>query len=66
MGNNTGSRVDFPDFEQFVSSFSNNSSSNSNNNSNSYNSSNTSNPFGNIDMNTLLRIKQIVDNLNTK
>ena len=70
MRNNIGADSEFPDFEQFVSSFSNNSSStnetsNNFNNFNSFNSdNNSSNPFGNIDMNTIIRIKQIIDNMN--
>lgn len=50
--------MDFPDFEDFTSSFNTN-----NDNSNESNSANTS-PFGNIDMNTILKIKQVMDKMN--
>ena len=65
MGNNPGFNADFPDFEQFVSSFNNNSSS-TDEASNSFNkeSNSSSSPFGSIDMGTMLRIKQIIDNMN--
>lgn len=50
--------MDFPDFEDFTSSF--------NNNTNTSNSSDSAsaNPFGNIDMNTILKIKQVMEKMN--
>ena len=50
--------MDFPDFEDFTSSF--NNDTNTSNNSNSANT----NPFGNIDMNTILKIKQVMEKMN--
>ena len=52
---------DFPDFEQFSASFKDNNSSNDNNNVN-----NGNNPFSNIDMNTILKMKQVMEKLNQK
>lgn len=52
---------DFPDFEQFAASFQDNNSSNDNNNSASNN-----NPFSNIDMNTILKMKQVMEKMNQK
>ena len=48
----------FPDFEQFTSSFQteNNASSNQD----------TTNPFSNIDMNTILKMKQIMEQMKQK
>lgn len=65
MKNNNG----FPDFEQFTSSFNKDDSTSS---SSSYfsggsdfsNNSSENNPFGNIDMGTILKIKQIMENMN--
>lgn len=48
----------FPDFEQFISSFETDSSTSA--------SSDTSNPFSTIDMNTILKIKQIMEKMNQK
>lgn len=53
--------MDFPNFEEFTSSF--NVTENNSNSSNASDSSNT-NPFGNIDMNTILKIKQVMDKMN--
>lgn len=56
MKNNMNFDDNFPNFEDFTSSFDNNTT----------NSSNTeqSSPFGNIDMNTILKIKQIMEKMN--
>lgn len=56
MKNNINFDDNFPNFEDFTSSF----------NENTANSSNTeqTNPFGNIDMNTILKIKQIMEKMN--
>ena len=60
----------FPDFKQFTSSFNKNNSTSSNSFSSSdgsnynNNNSNENNPFGNIDMGTILKIKQIIENMN--
>ena len=56
MKNNMNFESDFPDFNQFTSSFKQDSS----------NSSNTeqANPFSNIDMNTILKIKQVMEKMN--
>lgn len=70
MKNNIDFDNGFPNFEQFTSSFSNNNST-SYNSSNSFSgsdfnsdSSKEANLFGNIDMATVLRIKQIMENMN--
>lgn len=74
MNNNVNSS--FPDFEEFVSSFKSNNSDTSNDNcTNSFNNSSgtnsefgdsfeQNNPFGNIDMNTILKIKQVMEKMN--
>lgn len=74
MNNNVNSS--FPDFEEFVSSFKSNNSDTSNaNGTNSFNNSSgtnsefgdsfeQNNPFGNIDMNTILKIKQVMEKMN--
>ena len=49
---------DFPDFDKFTSSFKNEDSSS--------NSASSSNPFSNIDMNTILKMKQIMEKMNQK
>lgn len=56
MKNNMNFDDNFPNFEDFTSSFDNNTT----------NSSNTeqSSPFGNIDMNTIFKIKQIMEKMN--
>lgn len=56
MKNNMNFDDNFPNFEDFTSSFDNTTT----------NSSNTeqSSPFGNIDMNTILKIKQIMEKMN--
>lgn len=55
MNSNMNFDNGFPNFEEFTSSFQNDNSSNAD----------TSNPFGNIDMNTILKIKQIMEKMNT-
>lgn len=47
---------EFPNFEDFVSSFEKDSSTSSN--------SENANPFGNIDMNTIFKLKQIMEKMN--
>lgn len=49
---------DFPNFEQFASSFQKEDSSS--------NTTENANPFSNIDMNTILKIKQIMEKMNSK
>ncbi len=61
MKNNTNYSNDFPDFEQFTSSFNKDDSTSFYNNDNF---ASETNPLGNIDMNTILRIKQIMENMN--
>lgn len=55
MNGNMNLNSDFPNFEEFTSSFETNTDT----------SSDTSNasPFGNIDMNTILKIKQIMEKM---
>lgn len=48
----------FPNFEQFTSSFKAED--------NSSNTTESTNPFSNIDMNTILKIKQIMEKMNSK
>ncbi len=48
---------EFPDFEQFVSSFDDSFSSTNSTSSDNFN------PFSNIDMNTVLKMKQIIDGM---
>lgn len=48
----------FPNFEQFTSSFKTED--------NSSNTTESTNPFSNIDMNTILKIKQIMEKMNNK
>ena len=62
MKNNMNFDNDFPDFEQFTSSFNNNVTSTRENNFNNNNSENDF--FSNIDMNTIFKIKQIMDGIN--
>lgn len=57
MNNNVNFDDNFPNFEDFTSSFENNTTSSSDN-------TNQANPFGNIDMNTILKIKQIMEKMN--
>ena len=66
MKNERNFNDDFPDFEQFTSSFhlEDNASSNSTNDTSSQSDKN--NPFSNIDMNTILKIKQIMEKMNQK
>lgn len=54
--NNSSFYDGFPNFEEFTSSFEQNSTASSNNEQ--------SNPFGNIDMNTILKIKQVMEKMN--
>lgn len=61
----------FPDFEEFCSSFSNNNSSDNDNfsfNNSSGNSSteNNFNMFSGLDMNTILKMKNIMEKMNQK
>ena len=66
MENNKNYKADFPNFEEFVSSFDKNDSTSFNNNfDTNLNSSNVNqnNPFGNIDMNTILKMRQIMENI---
>lgn len=56
MDNKNNFENDFPNFEDFTSSFSSDSSSSSN--------TENTNPFSNIDMNTILKIKQIMEKMN--
>lgn len=51
----------FPDFEEFTSSF---NDSNSTFEASSENSNNANNPFSNIDMNTIFKMKQIMEKMN--
>lgn len=48
---------DFPNFEQFTSSFKKEDSTS--------NTTENTNPFSNIDMNTILRIKQVMEKMNS-
>jgi len=57
MNNNMNFDDNFPNFEDFTSSFENNTTSSSDN-------TQQANPFGNIDMNTILKIKQIMEKMN--
>ena len=56
MNNNMNFDNDFPNFEDFTSSFEKNTTTSSN--------TQQTNPFGNIDMNTILKIKQIMEKMN--
>ena len=60
MKNEKNFKDDFPDFDQFTSSFHVEDSSFDNF------SNNENNPFSNIDMNTILKIKQIMEKMNQK
>lgn len=56
MNRNMNFENGFPNFEEFTSSFqAENSTSND---------GNSSNPFGNIDMNTILKLKQVMEKMN--
>lgn len=57
MNSNMNFDNGFPNFEEFTSSFQKDNSNSSN--------ADSSNPFGNIDMNTILKIKQIMEKMNT-
>ncbi len=64
MNNNVNSS--FPNFEEFVSSFNNNNTDPNLNDSSSFeNNAEQNNPFGNIDMNTILKIKQVMEKMNS-
>lgn len=56
MNHNINSNNEFPNFEEFVSSFEKDDSTSS--------SSENASPFGNIDMNTILKLKQIMEKMN--
>lgn len=56
MNNNVNFNDSFPNFEDFTSSFENTTSTSSN--------ASNSNPFGNIDINTILKIKQVMEKMN--
>lgn len=56
MNSNMNFDNNFPNFEEFTSSFQKDFSNSSN--------TDTSNPFGNIDMNTILKIKQVMEKMN--
>lgn len=58
---NSTSNFGFPDFNEFTSSF-----QNENNSFGSEANGENSNPFSNIDMNTILKMKQIMENINQK
>ena len=58
---NTNVNSSFPNFEEFTSSF---NSSNSEFDSFSENSNNSNNPFSNIDMNTIFKVKQVMEKMN--
>ncbi len=57
MKNEKNFEDDFPDFTQFTSSF---------HDDNASSQSDTNNIFSNIDMNTILKIKQIMEKMNQK
>lgn len=56
MNGNMNFNHDFPNFEEFTSSFESNTDTSSD--------TSNANPFGNIDMNTILKIKQIMEKMN--
>jgi len=56
VNNNVNFDNGFPNFEEFTSSFENSTFTSSN--------ASNSNPFGNIDMNTILKIKQVMEKMN--
>lgn len=66
MNNNANSsnnvNFSFPDFEEFTSSFSSNDDDNSSNNSTNFDNSN---PFSNIDINTIFKMKNILESMNS-
>lgn len=65
MRNNTGFDDNFPNFEEFTSSFKKADSTSFNNSDNFNNLGfNEDSPLGNIDMNTILKIKQIIEKMN--
>lgn len=74
MNNNVNSS--FPDFEEFVSSFKSTGNTSGTNNTNDFNNGfgnnsnfgdnfEQNNPFGNIDMNTIFKIKQVMEKMNS-
>lgn len=65
---NSNKQNDFPNFEEFVSSFKNNVDAFSHNDNTSQfdADNNNSNPFGNFDMNTFIKMKQIMEKMNEK
>lgn len=60
MNENINSSEDFPDFDNFCSSF------NNDNDANNTNFSDSSNMFSGIDMNTILKMKSIMEKMNQK
>lgn len=58
MSNSMNFDDGFPNFEEFTSSFVQDTSSTSN--------TEQTNPFGNIDMNTILKMKQVMEKMNQK
>lgn len=57
MKNNMNFDDSFPNFEDFTSSFEKGAANSSNN-------TEQANPFGNIDMNTIFKIKQVMEKMN--
>ena len=56
MSSNMNFDNDFPNFEEFTSSFEHTTSNSSN--------ADASSPFSNIDMNTIFKIKQVMEKMN--
>ena len=54
------------DFGNFSNSNNSNSNSNNNNNNSDNRSNNFNNPFGNIDMNTILKMQHVMNSMNDK
>lgn len=57
---------DFPNFDNFCSSFKKDNNSNDTNNTNNGNFSDFSNMFSGIDMNTILKMKSVMEKMNQK
>lgn len=57
---------DFPNFDNFCSSFNKDNNSNDTNNTNNGNFSDFSNMFSGIDMNTILKMKSVMEKMNQK
>lgn len=65
--NNSNSSIDFAEMiKNFSSNLNFNNSSNNNNTDNLNNSNTTNNPFGSLDFETILKIKSIMETLNSK